>query len=213
MLPDVIIHNAVSLDGRTLGFEPNLELFYSLAADWQEDMTLAGSETIVTALAGSAEGGNNGAGNDSEDAQDRWLAVVDSRGRIGDWSLLKRGGFWGRFLSLASTRTDRAHIDQLRSQGVESYVAGDSHVDLRAALEWAAAEHDIELVRVESGGVLNTVLLAEGLVTEISLLVHPVIAGDAHPAWVSAVPANVDLRLEALDALEDNYVWLRYRVE
>ena len=49
MLPRVIVYNAVSLDGRIDWFTPDIEQFYGLAAHWQEDATLAGSETIVQA--------------------------------------------------------------------------------------------------------------------------------------------------------------------
>lgn len=49
-LPRVIVHNAVSVDGRVDWFAPDVGLFYGLAARWQEDATLAGSETILAAM-------------------------------------------------------------------------------------------------------------------------------------------------------------------
>lgn len=49
MLPKVILHNAVSLDGRIDGFPLDLYQYYKLAASWKEDATLAGSDTFLKA--------------------------------------------------------------------------------------------------------------------------------------------------------------------
>jgi 2,5-diamino-6-(ribosylamino)-4(3H)-pyrimidinone 5'-phosphate reductase len=46
MLPRVILHNAVSLDGRIDWLTPDVGLFYELASRWKEDATLASSNTI-----------------------------------------------------------------------------------------------------------------------------------------------------------------------
>ncbi len=51
MKPRVILHNAVSLDGRIEGFLPDLGLYYQLAAGFREEATLIGSETILKAEA------------------------------------------------------------------------------------------------------------------------------------------------------------------
>ena len=42
-------------------------------------------------------------------------------------------------------------------------------------------------MRVDSGGALNGALLRAGLVDELSLLVHPVLVGDA-PRWYGSPP-------------------------
>jgi len=49
MLPRVILHNTVSLDGRIDGFPIDLCQYYELAATWKEDATLAGSDTFLSA--------------------------------------------------------------------------------------------------------------------------------------------------------------------
>jgi len=46
VLPRVILHNAVSVDGRIDWFTPDVGQFYELASRWKEDATLAGSNTI-----------------------------------------------------------------------------------------------------------------------------------------------------------------------
>ena len=64
-------------------------------------------------------------------------------------------------------------------------------------------------VRVDSGGVLNGALLQAGLVDEISLLVHPLLVGDA-PRWYGA-SAPASLEFVAADVLDGGLAWLRHR--
>src|ERR671910_2726891 len=47
VLPHVVVHVAVSLEGATTGFDPDVGLFYELCRTWREDVTLAGADTIL----------------------------------------------------------------------------------------------------------------------------------------------------------------------
>gem|GEM_PF-2158716 len=49
MPPKVIIHTAVSLDGRITNFPADLDLYYTLAAKYNPDAVLFGSSTILAA--------------------------------------------------------------------------------------------------------------------------------------------------------------------
>ena len=42
MLPVVMLHSGVSLDGRIQGFAPDIGLYYSLIRGWKEDATRVG---------------------------------------------------------------------------------------------------------------------------------------------------------------------------
>ena len=50
MLPRVILHTAMSLDGRITNFPADLDLYYTLAARWNPDAILFGSETVLAAV-------------------------------------------------------------------------------------------------------------------------------------------------------------------
>jgi 2,5-diamino-6-(ribosylamino)-4(3H)-pyrimidinone 5'-phosphate reductase len=56
---------------------------------------------------------------------------------------------------------------------IDYIVAGDDHVDLRLTLEELNARYGVRIVRVDSGGTLNGVLLRAGLVDEVSALINP----------------------------------------
>jgi 2,5-diamino-6-(ribosylamino)-4(3H)-pyrimidinone 5'-phosphate reductase len=69
------------------------------------------------------------------------------------------------------------------------------------------------VVRVDSGGALIGALLRDGLVDELSLLVHPVVAGadgDRH-WWGAEPPPRLELAQVAAETTPDGVTWLRYR--
>ncbi len=172
-MPHVVVHVAVSLDGATAGFEPDVARFYELAAGFREDVTLAGADTILAqseALASEGPGPN---------LEGPLLAVTDRRSRIPSWmwDALRRAGHWR------------------------------DAVPVRSSLPAAVAGFD-GVVRVDSGGALNGALLRAGLVDELSLLVHPVLVGEA-PRWHGA-PAPAGIALTPLEGGAPD--WLRYRV-
>jgi 2,5-diamino-6-(ribosylamino)-4(3H)-pyrimidinone 5'-phosphate reductase len=201
--PYVLVHMAVSLDGSFSGFQPDVSQFYSLAAEWQEDATLVGADTILAQenelagadLPGPKEGGPV-------------LAVVDSGCRVSAWNALRDVGHWSRVIALRGNVPSPTH-------GVEEIVTGGQQVDLAAALAELRSQHAVQRLRVDSGGNLVGALMAGGLVDEISLLVHPALVADSHrrPWWGGghAVPTFQLTDLEAR-AIGDDIVQLRYRL-
>jgi 2,5-diamino-6-(ribosylamino)-4(3H)-pyrimidinone 5'-phosphate reductase len=237
MKPRVILHNAVSADGRVDWFPADIGLFYELAATWHEDATLAGSGTILAAGGAADEqapgqaAGTPAAGQPAGEPvgplasqpagkPDRRpvLAVVDSRGQVKGWRTLLASGYWRSGVALCSAATPADHLAWLERNGIERIVTGADRVDLAAALEELAARFGVKTVRVDSGGKLNGELLRLGLVDEISLLVHPYLVGGTGPASMFRA---TDLRheigvlqLELLQSrkVKQGIVWLRYAV-
>lgn len=219
MKPRVILHNAVSADGRVDWFPADIGLFYELAATWREDVTLAGSATILAA-GGGAEAPAEREGEAPAGEEDRrpLLAVVDSRGQVKGWRTLLASGYWRSGIALCSAATPAEHLAWLDAHGVRRIASGAERVDLAAALEELAARFGVKTVRVDSGGNLNGELLRLGLVDEISLLVHPYLVGGTGPASMYRAADLVHevgvLRLELLHSrrMKQGIVWLRYAV-
>lgn len=214
MRPRVILHNAVSADGRTTGLAPNLGLFYGLADRWEEDVTLAGSDTILAALRQSTEASPPALAGHAAGGR---LAVVDSRGRVKDWRHVKAWPFWSEFVSIDTEDTPHQHRDYLRYQEVDEITAGTRRVDLALALEELAERYGARTVRVESGGTLNGALLRQGLVDEVSLLMHPVLIGGMSPHTIFRTldvdtNAPIEMKLSDCQVLDGGYAWLRYEV-
>jgi 2,5-diamino-6-(ribosylamino)-4(3H)-pyrimidinone 5'-phosphate reductase len=204
-LPYVVVHVAVSVDGAIDGFEPNVGRYYELASRWEEDVTLAGADTILAQEPALAEAPGPGPAADGP-----LLAVVDARCRVSAWSALRECGHWSDVVALRGHASDPSldpHVRELAT--------GGERVDLEAALSELRASAGAELVRVDSGGSLNGALLASGLIDELSLLVHPCLAGeDGTRRWHGDGPAPPARKLAPLgvEQLEGGLTWLRYRV-
>ncbi len=46
MLPKVVVHNSISIDGSLTNFEPNMKLHYQIAGSYKPNVHLIGSNTI-----------------------------------------------------------------------------------------------------------------------------------------------------------------------
>lgn len=217
-IPKVILYNAVSLDGRIDGFDVDLGEYYRLAGIWNEDCTLVGSRTILKAETGDE--------NDPPEAFQEWqvdkkdkralMAVVDSRGLVRSWWSLRNSGFWRDVAAICSKSTPADYITYLKERHIDTIIAGNDKVDLRRALEELSDRYGIRTVRVDSGGMLNGILLRQGLVSEVSVLVHPVLAGGDSPDTIlrdfDSSHSAIDLCVTDVQKLQNGLVWLRYTV-
>lgn len=198
--PHVIVHVAVSLDGAIDGFDVDVGTYYRLAGTWSEDVTLVGADTILAQDALLAHGAGPGPAPDGP-----VLAVVDSRARVRSWNALRDAGHWSDVIALEAESTPPRTVD-----GLATMVAGSDRVDLASALCRLRSEREVAIVRVDSGGGLIGALLDSDLVDELSLLVHPVVAGSAGTRpWHGANTARRGFAIHAVELLDGGVVWLR----
>ena len=184
MLPKVILHTAMSLDGRITNFPADLELYYGLAAQWNPDAILFGSETVLAAARADPslevppehEEMFTPPKDTKEDPRPL-LVIADSRGRVRCWDNIRKWPYMRDVLALCSSSTPQEYIGYLKDRRIGTIVAGDDHIDMRAALEVLNRKYGVKVLRVDSGGTLNSVLLHAGLVSEVSVLIHPFLAG------------------------------------
>jgi 2,5-diamino-6-(ribosylamino)-4(3H)-pyrimidinone 5'-phosphate reductase len=217
MRPHVVIHSQVSVDGRIDWLPIDPGLFYELATRWKEDATLAGTDTL---LASVEQCGDEPSEQDQSvtNRNGPLLVVPDSRGRLKHWEVLLSTPFWKGGLALYTKSTPKSHLEYLDEVGVESVMVGDDRVDLHAALECLTDKYGVKTVRVDSGGVLNGVLLRNHLVDEVSVLVSPYLVGGITPKSLFRAPNLTDaagvigLELTSTEELRDSVVWLRYKV-
>jgi 2,5-diamino-6-(ribosylamino)-4(3H)-pyrimidinone 5'-phosphate reductase len=220
MLPRVILYNAVSLDGRIDRFTPDIGLFYELAGHWRENATLAGSDTILKATEEipEEEETNSSLPKIASDDTRPWLVVPDSKGRIKSWHYWKKQPYWRDVIVLCSAATPKNYLQYLEKQHIQYIRTGQEKVDLRKALEELNAQYRVQVVRVDSGGTLNGILLRAGLVDEVSLLLHPSLVGGTTPRSFFRAPdltadtGAIPLELTHFEKVKENIVWLRYKV-
>lgn len=86
-------------------------------------------------------------------------------------------------------------------------------MDIKQALEIAAERYGFKLVVSDSGGILNSILLEQGLVEEISLILDPEIVGRTGTNLFRGIEkSGIQLELVRNEVVEKKYVHLVYRV-
>ena len=105
---------------------------------------------------------------------------------------------------------EKRHIDYI--------IAGSKKVDLKKALSVLNKKYKVKSILLDSGGTLNGVMLREGLVDEVSLLIHPTLVGEQEThSFYRAEDLKYDgdttkLKLLNYEKLQGNIIWLRYRI-
>lgn len=147
---------------------------------------------------------------------DKWMAVVDSRGRV-VWNQTDADGT--HLLVLVSRRTSAGYLGFLRSLDIPYLVVGDDRVDLELALRRLREVFGASTIVSTGGGLLNGRLLQLGLVDEADFQLMPVVLGrpDAPSVFAGfesgdgAPPARFALAL--VESRPDGSVLLRYMRE
>jgi len=218
MLPFVVVYNMVSVDGRTDLFAADQGLFYGIAASWKEDATLVGSNTILKAVENVPEEKEVQTENINKDMSLPLLIVPDSKGKMRAWHYLREQPYWRDVVVLCADKTPREYLGYLKQRKIEYIVAGKEQVDFRQALQELSARYNVKRIRVDSGGILNGVLLREGLVNEVSILINPVLMGGTSPTSIfvasnlAAQEGIISLKLIHIEKTKNDHVWLRYEI-
>jgi len=209
MFPKVILHIGCSVDGRIDWLKPDNFLYYRIIQNWKFDAMISGSNTMLVAEM-SAE-------RDIKKLDDQYLVVVDGKGRINNWDIIRRQAWWNDTpIVLCSEATSKAYIDTLQENNIHVLIHGNEKVDLLSALKELKTRFNINVLRIDSGGILAGALLRLGLVDEISVLISPQMTGGTSEKTIYVAPdltfykGVIDLKLVKCETLENNYVWLYY---
>jgi 2,5-diamino-6-(ribosylamino)-4(3H)-pyrimidinone 5'-phosphate reductase len=181
---------------------------------------LTGADTILKAAENAPPEEESAFWPSSHDPEDRRpiLAIPNSRGLVRCWHYLKTWPDWRGFVALCSGSTPQDYLNYLKDRQIDCIVAGEDHVDLKVALAELFARYGVRVVRADSGGTLNGVLLKQGLVDEVSVLVCPAFAGKASSASIFRAPDSagqdsaIVLELKNMEMLDGDVAWLRYLV-
>lgn len=218
MLPKVIVYNSVSVDGAIKDFDIDVGLHYQVLNRMGADALLAGSATAKSGIelfnkTVPPEELSDFAKPKAEPGDERLIWVVaDSRAILkGLLHVHRRSGYARDIVVLVSTETADEYLDYLQERHYDFIVAGDDHVDYRAALEELNKRYGIKTVITDSGGVLASVLLESGLVDEVQLLVAPEIVGKKAIHLFRMLKGNMKLQLIRQETIAGNHVLLVYR--
>jgi 2,5-diamino-6-(ribosylamino)-4(3H)-pyrimidinone 5'-phosphate reductase len=222
MIPKVIIYNAVSLDGRITGFKTDNELYYKIASEWNVDAVLMGSNTLLAGFDADRndfrEDGDFKIPEVIENDKLPLLVVPDSGGKIRIWGEVFKIPYIRDILVLCSRSTPQEYLNFLEKRNIKYMIIGYDKVNLGAALEELNTQFGVKSLRVDSGGILNGVLIKDDLVDEICVLVHPVIVGGMLSNSIYTDPDLIlnnevlDLKLLKMEKLKNEIIFLHYRI-
>ncbi len=215
MLPKVIIHNSVSLDGSLTNFEPNMEVHYRIAGEFRPQITLIGS---VTAKMGVQMFGGCPPEEKSDFEEPKrnkslpvW-AIIDTQGAMqGILHAARRFEYAKSVVVVISEKTPLDYVQYLKERNYPFFVVGKDKVNLERALELLSEKFSAQRILTDTGSVLSNLLLEQRLVSEVSLLVHPIVVGKTSYNMFSSIHKPFSMKLVKAKTLEAGLVWLVYR--
>ncbi len=219
MLPRVILHNSVSLDGSLTGFEPDMEMHYRIAGSYSPRVHLIGSKTVT---AGTELYGNGSIPPEDQSdfikpertADIPFWAVVDSRGSLkGLLHTCRRFEYCRDVIALVSETTPADYLTYLNERNYDYLVAGQDQVDLKLALEKLNSHYNVDIVFVDAGRILGNLLVEKGLVSEISLLIHPLLVGKSGYSIFGNLGKSCSLQLIRQEKKKGGLIWMAYRIK
>ncbi len=218
MIPKVIIHNVISLDGSVTGFEPDIGTYYQIALSYKPDILLVGSDTIVSApdkIPPEKKSDFIKPKISGDDKRPLWV-IPDSRGKLKDTLHFYRSMEYIKdIVILISKNTPQSYISYLNERQYDLISAGSDHVDYKKALEILYDMYHSRIIVTDSGGTLNNILIEKGLVSEISLLISPMLTGNKYPElFRSLQPLKSGLKLKLIknESLENDQILLHYEI-
>ncbi len=217
MLPKVIVHNSISLDGSLTNFEPNMELHYQIAGSYKPNVHLIGSNTIKAGVELYEEEVPQEEERDFEkperDESVPYWVVPDSRGKLkGLLHTCRRFEFCRDVIVLITETTPKEYIEHLRERRIKYHVVGDKHVDLGKALDLLFSEYKVKRALADTGRILGNLLMEQGFASELSLLIHPVIVGSKSYNVFGNIKENISLKLCKTEIFPRGYIWLVFRI-
>lgn len=218
MLQKIIIHNSISIDGSLTNFKPNMDLHYQIAGNYKPDIHLIGSTTIKKGIELYGDGVPlEEKGDFKKPERDKNLpywVIIDTHGGLkGLLHTCRRFEFCKDVIVLVSEKTPKTYLIHLKERNYDYHSVGKDHVNLKKSLELLSEKYKAKTILTDAGRILGNLLLNQGLASEISLLIHPVIVGNKSYNMFSDIHNNIKLKLSKKEILEKGCVWLVYKVE
>ena len=210
--------NSITLDGAFDGFKADGKQHFRVNRGYYEYMTLNGSRSVVKGATDSdpiaEEESDFVKPNKGPGAP--YFVIPDSDGITqGLLHGLRRVDYCRDAIVLVSEKTSRTFVDYLEERNYGFFISGKNKVDLPKALDWLVEKYEVKTMMVDAGPTLNRVLIEQGLLDEISLLVHPILAGDSCGKLLYQITESIEgVKLELLKCtkVENSLVHLLYKV-
>jgi 2,5-diamino-6-(ribosylamino)-4(3H)-pyrimidinone 5'-phosphate reductase len=224
MMPEIIIHNQVSLNSYLTGFKADLEIYYQIAYDFKPDSVLVGSDTALSGI--KLDCGNiNKIPKEKKTDYERpnrdkslpYLVIPDSRGKMNKClHFYRRLEFIKDIIVLISDKTKNDYIDYLKKRNYKTIKTGKDHCNYKTAFKILNKEYETNILRSDSGGTLNAILLKEKLVDKISLIISPILVNKNNVLLFENLNLEgkiISLKLIKRKTLNNSMMWLLFKIQ
>lgn len=145
---------------------------------------------------------------------DAYMVAVDAFGRL-RWKSNTIDDV--PLICIVSENASEEYLETLRKQGISWIAVGKRHIDLVEAMTILYKQFKVKRLGLLGGGHINGGFLEAGLIDEVSLLLAPGIDGRKGETSLFDGITNykkmpVPLSLTHVEKLENNVVWLRYKI-
>ena len=142
-----------------------------------------------------------------------WV-IPDSTGKLkGLLHTCRRFEFCRDVIVLVSETTPEEYLKHLKERNYTYYIVGKDQINLKKFLELLYSEYKVKKVLADTGNILSSLLINQGLVSELSLLIHPIIVGNSSYKIFGDIKENIVLSLKKFERLPNGYIWLAYKVK
>jgi 2,5-diamino-6-(ribosylamino)-4(3H)-pyrimidinone 5'-phosphate reductase len=139
-----------------------------------------------------------------------WV-IPDTRGSLrGMLHVCRRFEGCRDVLVIISGSTPTEYIEYLEERDYAYHLSGEDHPDLEESLEHISREHGVRTILADTGRILGNLLLEKGLVSEISLLIHPVVVGMESYGMFGGLENKLDLELCGMEKFDNGCIWTKY---
>lgn len=217
MLPKIIIHNTITLDGSYTDINADLDLHYGIAATFGSQAYLAGSNTVKSAAIKVPPEKKSDLVKPAVSKNDNrpYWVVVDSHGQLqGMLHIYRRMPYIKDIIVLVSEKTPEKYLKYLQERDYDIIYSGKDHVNLSDAFQVLRKNYGIKKLIADTGGMLDCVMLNKGLADEVSLLISPEINGHNKIKLFDFISENSRIMLKLLDVYRhpNGFIQMHYKV-
>jgi 2,5-diamino-6-(ribosylamino)-4(3H)-pyrimidinone 5'-phosphate reductase len=221
--PQIIMHNEISLDGSITGYKSNMMLYYQISQAYHTDMVFVGSATAKKGLEMFLDNIPKENQEDfiqptsEEKLENPYWLIPDSKGILMNLlHVYRKSSFCRDVIILTNNSTPKAYIDYLKKRNYLVLHSHTNNTDLKKILPEIKNRFKVETLLTDSGGILNSILLEQNMIDEISLLISPNLIGETTKNLFRSLKTkeNTPINLELLEvrALTNSYLHVRYQI-
>ncbi len=212
----VIMHCSISLDGSFTGFEVDMTAHYQIVGNYNADIHLIGSNTAKSGIKMfyskiPKENACDFIKPERNKNLPMWV-IPDTKAQMqGSLHLIRQFDMCRDIMILVSKYTPKEYITYLKERNYTIFFTRKKQIDYEEVFTFLAKEYKVKTILTDTGRILSNILINEGLIDEISLLIHPVITGKKQNNLFNEVLSERNLKLKNSEILNKNKLWLIYK--